>query len=79
MKTGALVGGTAAMSLKNFNFDYAFMGANAVDINGYSTPDTEEAAIKNEAHLKAKKSYFLCDKSKFNKLCLINFASLESS
>lgn len=79
MKTGALVGGTASMSLKNFNFDYAFMGANAVDINGYSTPDIEEATIKNEAYLKAKKSYFLCDESKFNKLCLINFASLENS
>ncbi|ASJ20667.1 DeoR/GlpR family DNA-binding transcription regulator [Brachyspira hampsonii] len=77
--TGALVGGTAAMSVKNFNFDLAFMGANAIDINGYSTPDSEEALIKNEAASKANKTYFLCDESKLKKKSFINFYNLEDS
>lgn len=77
--TGALVGGTAAMSVKNFNFDLAFMGANGIDIYGYSTPDSEEALIKSEASKRADKTYFLCDESKFNKRSLINFFSLEDS
>ncbi|WP_300759439.1 DeoR/GlpR family DNA-binding transcription regulator [uncultured Brachyspira sp.] len=77
--TGALVGVTAAMSVKNFNFDLAFMGANGIDIYGYSTPDGEEALIKSEASKRADKTYFLCDESKFNKRSLINFCSLEDS
>ena len=77
--TGALVGGTAAMSVKNFNFDLAFIGANVIDIDGYSTPDSEEALIKNEAASKANKTYFLCDESKLKKKSLINFYNLEDS
>lgn len=79
MLTGALVGASAVLSLKNFNFDLAFMGANGIDINGYSTPDSEEALIKSEVSKRAKRSYFLCDESKFNKNSLINFCNLEDS
>lgn len=79
MLTGALVGASAVLSLKSFNFDLAFMGANGVDINGYSTPDSEEALIKSEAASKANKTYFLCDESKFTKKSLINFYNLEDS
>ena len=79
MLTGALVGASAALSIKSFNFDLAFMGANGIDINGYSTPDPEEALIKNEVSLKADKTYFLCDESKFNKKNLINFCNLEDT
>ena len=79
MLTGALVGASAALSIKSFNFDLAFMGANGIDINGYSTPDPEEALIKNEVSLKADKTYFLCDESKFNKKNLINFCNLEET
>ena len=79
MLTGALVGASAVLYLKSFNFDLAFMGANGVDVNGYSTPDNEEALIKNEAASKVKKTYFLCDESKLNKNSLMNFFNLEDS
>ena len=79
MLTGALVGGSAVLSIKNFNFDLAFMGANGIDINGYSTPDSEEALIKNEACTKANKTYFLCDESKLTKKSFVNFCNLEES
>ena len=79
MLTGALVGASAVLSLKSFNFDLAFMGANGIDIEGYSTPDSEEALIKSEAASKANKTYFLCDESKLKKKSLINFYNLEDS
>lgn len=79
MLTGALVGASAVLSLKSFNFDLAFMGANGIDVNGYSTPDSEEALIKNEAASKANKTYFLCDESKLQKKSLVNFYKLEDS
>ena len=79
MLTGALVGANAVLSVRNFNFNLAFMGANGVDINGYSTPDPEEALIKNEVYIKDDKTYFLCDESKLNKKSLVNFYNLEDS
>lgn len=75
--TGAVVGIGAVQALKNYNIDIAFIGANGVSIDGYSTPDPKEAMIKSEAVRKANKVYFLCDNSKFNKKFLINFAFLE--
>ena len=79
MLTGALVGASAVLSIKNFNFDLAFIGANGIDIDGYSTPDSEEALIKNEVVMKADKAYLLCDESKLYKKSLINFCNLEDS
>ena len=76
MCTGAVVGATAMFTLKNYNFDIVFIGANAVDENGYSTPDPEEVLVKSEAVKRGKKVYFLCDRTKFNKKAFINFATL---
>lgn len=75
--TGAVVGITAMFTLKNYNFDVVFIGANAVDKNGYSTPDSEEVLVKTEAIKRGKKVYFLCDSSKINKKSFIYFAPLK--
>lgn len=75
--TGAVVGMTAMFTMKNYNFDIAFIGANAIDKNGYSTTDSEEIMVKTEAIKRSKKVFFLCDSSKINKKAFINFASLE--
>ena len=77
MKTGATVGATAVLALKNYNFDISFMGANGVTVDGYSTPDPEEVIVKNEAIKRGKEVYFLCDESKFKANSFINFASLD--
>lgn len=74
-KTGAVVGSTALFSLKSFNFDVVFIGANGINIDGYSTPDSEEVIVKSEAVKRGKKVYFLCDHSKFGEKSFINFAS----
>ena len=77
LKTGATVGATAVISLKNYNFDIAFIGANGITADGYSTPDPEEVIVKSEAIKRSKKVYFLCDSSKFKENSFMNFASLE--
>lgn len=64
-KTQAIVGSTAILSLKNFYFDIAFLGANSIDENGFMTPDPDEAIVKEAVIKKAKKTYILADSSKF--------------
>lgn len=55
-------------NINHFNFDKAFLGANAIDIElGVSTPSIEEANKKRQVIKRAKESYLLCDSSKFGK------------
>lgn len=75
--TGATVGIGAVHSLRSYNIDVAFIGANGITKDGYSTPDTREAMIKSEAIKKSNRVYFLCDSSKFGKKSFVVFASLE--
>lgn len=77
VKTGAVIGSMALFSLKNYNFDVVFIGANGINFDGYSTPDPEEVLVKSEAVKRGRKVFFLCDHSKFNERSFINFASLK--
>ncbi len=75
--TGATVGIGAVHSLRTYNIDVAFIGANGVTEDGYSTPDSREAMIKSEAIKRANQVYFLCDSSKFEKKSFVVFATLD--
>lgn len=75
--TGALVGFLAMNSLENYNFDIAFIGANGISIDGFSTPDEEEVLVKKKAIKRSKKVFFLCDHTKFQNKSFLNFASLN--
>ncbi|MBC2855516.1 DeoR/GlpR transcriptional regulator [Cetobacterium sp. 2A] len=77
-KTSCTVGYLAVESLNNYRFDSVFLGANAFDLKGYSTPDPEEACVKNAAVKLGEFVYFLCDSSKIKKNSFINFAKLNS-
>lgn len=74
--TSCVLGFSGVEYLKQFNFDMAFIGANAFDLEGYSTPDQDEAMIKKEVIERSKKVYFLCDNSKIDKKSFIYFSSL---
>jgi len=76
-KTSCTVGFSAAQYIKNFNFQYAFIGVNAVNLDGYSTPDFEEALIKSEAINKSTNTFFLCDHSKIGKNSFTIFSTLD--
>ena len=77
-RTGAVVGSIATHLLGKYNFDVVLLGANAVNEEGYFTPDPEEVIVKRKAMEKGNKIYFLCDKSKLNKKNFIKFAKLNS-
>ncbi len=75
-KTSCTVGFPAVNFLKNFNFDYVFMGANAFNKDGYSTPDVEEAMVKGTAVSRGENIFFLCDHTKLEKNSFVTFSKL---
>ncbi|WEV61044.1 DeoR/GlpR family DNA-binding transcription regulator [Streptococcaceae bacterium ESL0729] len=75
--TDAVIGSDAVQQMEQFNFTKAFLGANAIGDEYISTPDMEEANIKQAALKRAQETYVLADRSKFNKLNLINFAKVS--
>lgn len=76
-KTSCTVGFSAAQYIKTFNFQYAFIGVNALNLDGYSTPDFEEALVKSEAINKSINTFFLCDHSKIGKSSFTIFSTLD--
>lgn len=78
-KTQAIVGARAALSLRDFSFDIAFLGANAFSNEGYYTPDEEEAIVKQAVIRKSKKTYILADRSKEKSNNGILFAEREEA
>ncbi|MCH3973204.1 MAG: DeoR/GlpR family DNA-binding transcription regulator [Oscillospiraceae bacterium] len=67
--TEAIVGAGAMANLQRYHFTKAFMGANGVALKeGFTTPDVEEAELKNTALSRALETWFLTDDSKFGKI-----------
>ncbi|WP_197034533.1 DeoR/GlpR family DNA-binding transcription regulator [Streptobacillus canis] len=78
--TKAIIGVSAMKQLKNYSFDLAFIGANAVDEEfGYSTPDIEEAVIKEEAINHSRKAIVLADSTKLNNISRVKFADIDKA
>lgn len=73
-KTQSLVGARAVLSLRDFYFDTAFLGANSMNEEGFMTPDPEEAIVKEAVVKRANKSYVLADSSKWEQELGIVFA-----
>ena len=75
--TNAIIGTEAVEKLNNLSFDKCFIGTNGIDVeHGYSTPDSDEAAIKGTALRQSKAKYILGDASKFYKTAFVKFAEL---
>lgn len=65
-------------NLQNYIFDKAFLGANGVDLTyGFSTPRLEEAMKKRTVLQHAKKTFVLCDSSKFHKVSTVKVFDLD--
>lgn len=65
--------------INNLNFDFAFIGANVVDDNNYTTADINEALIKKSAINNARKAFVLADSSKIGKKIFANICSLDQA
>lgn len=78
--TEAIVGSFAKESIEKFNFSIGFFGTNGICLkNGYTTPDIEEAYIKQTALSKCRQAFILCDSSKFNLTFSTTFARLSEA
>ena len=65
--TEAITGPETLAALQHYNFTKAFMGANGVSpVEGFTTPDPEEASIKTAALQRARERWFLVDNTKFD-------------
>ncbi len=70
--TLATIGSSAMEILRRYCFDKAFIGLNGLDIElGLTTPDEQEALVKQTAMSLANQSFVLIDHSKFNKYILL--------
>ena len=73
--TEAIVGAEALESLNRYNFTKGFFGSNGLTIQqGCTTPDVQEAKVKESAFAHCKESYILCDSSKFGVISSVTFA-----
>lgn len=80
LKTEAIVGDEAILSLAKYNFTKGFWGTNGVNQTiGFSTPDVKEAMIKQKSMERTKERYVLCDDSKFSSISSVTFADFSSA
>lgn len=78
--TEAVVGTMAVLTLKDYHFTKGFFGVNGVSkATGFTTPDANEALVKRTAVEQCRKSYILCDNSKFNVVSAVTFASFPAA
>lgn len=76
--TEAVVGSMGIKSLEGLNFTKAFMGTNGIDIKaGFTTPDIDEARLKEAAVRNSYMTFVLADHTKFRKVCAVSFAPLR--
>ncbi|MDO5396688.1 MAG: DeoR/GlpR family DNA-binding transcription regulator [bacterium] len=73
--TEAVIGGEAVVSLRKFNFSLGFFGANGISSGaGITTPDINEAVVKQQAVNSCNRCYVLADSSKLDKVSTVRFA-----
>ncbi len=79
-KTKVVAGSDALMNLKRFRFDKAFLGINGIHLEyGFTTPDSEEAILKESAIQLSKETYILADESKFGEITFVKVADLDAA
>ena len=80
LSTEAIVGEDAIESLKKYNFTKGFFGVNGLNpVNGFTTPEASEAAIKKESMRHCKEKFILADKSKFSHISSVTFAEFTAA
>ena len=81
LRTGRhdVCGPLTRQNLKNFHFDQAFFGIDAISMDGnLMATDPETAEINSLFIAQSKASYILSDTTKFNRTALFSFDNLEN-
>lgn len=77
--TEAVVGVGAVAELDKYHFTKGFFGVNGVCSEGYTTPDMEEAMVKQKAMKKCNEAYILADYSKLGEVSFVRFAQIDEA
>lgn len=79
-KTNAIIGRGALLSLEQYRFDKCFMGVNGIHSQfGYTTPDPEEAMVKQKALSLTREAFVLADDTKFSEIAFSRIADLHEA
>lgn len=78
--TKATVGAQTVATLEHYHFDLALIGTNAISLTaGLTTPDAEEAQVKQVAMAHSNQALILASHTKFDKVSFATFAALNAS
>lgn len=78
--TEAIIGINAVCELNKYNFTKCFLGTNGIARNnGLTTPDIDEAVLKNRAFERSSITYVLADHSKFNRVFPVSFGDMSKT
>lgn len=78
--TNAFIGRGALASLDLYRFDKCFMGVNGIHPQlGFTTPDQEEALVKQKAVSLSREAYILADNTKFAEISFAKIADINEA
>lgn len=78
--TEALVGPDALAAIARYHFTLGFWGTNGVTPEaGHTTPDRNEAMVKQASMERTERRYVLADASKLGRTSLVEFAPFDSA
>lgn len=78
--TQAIIGNEAYESLKKYNFTIGFFGTNGISRkSGFSTPDINEAMVKQCAMKRTRKRYVVSDYQKFLQTSAVTFGEFDEA
>lgn len=78
--TEAVIGTTAVLNLQGYHFTKGFFGVNGVTIKeGFTTPDPNEALVKETAMKACEEAYVLCDSGKFGAVTPVTFGTADDA
>lgn len=77
--TEAIVGAEGIANIRNLNFSKAFIGTNGIDTEaGFTTPDIEEALMKEAAIKNSYMAFVIADHTKFRRVFSVTFSQLKT-
>ena len=78
--TEAVIGSQAILTIQSYHFTKGFFGTNGVSKrHGFTTPDPNEALVKQEAMRQTERCYVLADSQKFGMVSSVTFGVFEEA
>ncbi|MGO4887547.1 DeoR/GlpR family DNA-binding transcription regulator [Anaerobacillus sp. MEB173] len=79
-KTRALIGRGAIDGISQYRFDKCFIGVNGIHYDyGFTTPDPEEALVKEKAMKLSQESFVLADETKFYEVTFAKITDINNA